>query len=521
MVSRRFLLGLAIAAFAHRADAAFRVDRTQLRAGGSIEITLELDGELARIHEIDLPVANLFLSEPSTSTEFSWVNGRTSRQRIFRWAATSRNVGVASVGPLTLTRNGTTRTFPRVVLQVLPAPAAPSTESQALDVLDEEQRIVLVAEVDSATAFRGQQRVVSWWLYTRNPIRSVRVTSRPSFRDFWVEEIPLDQEAEPEVAADGRTTRYLARRTALFPLRDGRLEVPPLGVTANLFERIEAQHDPFGVNRRIVEASATSQPIVLDVRPSPAAITGTMTLDCSLPRSSAAGPVVVTVVAKGDGNLRSAPTPGFEGSIDARTEWLDEGTKATSNGERVAMERNWRLTIFPRSFGVLEIPAITLASADASGKRAVLRCLATTVGVERALPTPSGSGQQRETPDAARPSSGWIVPAGVALLIASIAGFWFRGRASREREVRAVQHALGGNEPSALRSAVGDVLASQPASVRTDEDVRESFESFEALLELRIREPWREELELLVDEHREAFARAIVRARRAPRRSRS
>jgi formiminotetrahydrofolate cyclodeaminase len=87
--------------------------------------------------------------------------------------------------------------------------------------------------------------------------------------------------------------------------------------------------------------------------------------------------------------------------------------------------------------------------------------------------------------------------------------------------VRAVQHALGGNEPSALRSAVGDVLASQPASVRTDEDVRESFESFEALLELRIREPWREELELLVDEHREAFARAIVRARRAPRRSRS
>lgn len=518
MVRGLFAAGLLLAV-GLRAETSLRVDRTQVRAGGSIEVTLELEGELARIHDVELPSNNLLLSEPSTSTEFSWRNGRTSRQRIYRWAATSRNVGPASVGPLTLTRNGITRSFPRIEIEVLPAPSAPANESQALDVLDDERKIVLVAEVDSSNALRGQQRVVSWWLYTRNAIRSVRVTSRPAFTDFWVEEIPLDQEAEPEVAADGRTTRYLARRTAIYPLRSGRLEIPPLGVTANLFERIESENDPFGVNRRIVEAVATSQPVALDVRPSPAVLTGAIELDCSLPQISAAGPVTVTVIAKGDANLRAGSRPAFESPINAGVEWLDEGTKSSSGGERVIMERTWRLTLFPRSAGLLEIPGLTLETADSSGQVEVLRCLATTVDVKN-VAAPDRPGDDMRTGGDV-PDPRWIVPAVAALAALSAAIWWFVSRRRRERRVENVRRQIARTDPSEMRQSLVAFLASQPSSVTEDEEVREAVRTFESVLDLRIREPWREDLGSLAREELAALARAVVRARGARPRSRS
>ena len=502
------LLALTFAATAH-AESSLTVDRRTIRAGTTLTVTLVLEGEIAKRPEVDLPAENLFLGEPSISTEFSWVNGRTTRRKIFRWLGTSERAGSATVGPLTLQSDeGDVARFPAISIAITPAPSPPANEREAVERLDSEEPIVVVAEMDSSTAFVGEQRVISWWVYTRSALRSVRVSARPTFADFWIEEIPLDEKAEPEPSSAGpRVNRYLVRRTAIFPVRTGELEIPSLEVTASIMEPLEAPFDRFGLNHRIVEARASSQALTLSVAPvtGSATLVGDVSMQCSAPVTSMAGPVFFDVTLNGDGNLRGAEPPSPVSAIAGRLDWSTVSTRSVPAVDRVQMTRKWRAAIYPERDGVLVIPKMTLAVfAPGEGMRE-LSCAAATVLARTSSPPnprPEPVANRVASPEPARASflRGGLAALGVLIGIGLLCAWIVSRKRRRSSEIRRLVEELHHPDARQMRSRIEALLASGGLTPellsRESSDLAEEYRALDAAIDLRAREAWRhDELE--------------------------
>jgi len=514
---RFLLLCLFLTGSAHAASS-LDVDRRTMRAGSTITVTLILEGEIAKVNAVELPATNLFLGEPSLATEFSWVNGTTTRRKIFRWTATSQSSGSASIGPLTLRgEDGALARFAAIPLTIVEAPTPPANEREAIARLDSEEPVVVVAELDRATAFVGEQRVVSWWVYSRSAIRSVRVSGRPTFADFWVEEIPLDEQAEPETSSAGYgVTRYLVRRTAIYPVRSGELEIPSLGVTAAVMEAIESPFDRFGLNRRIVETRADSQAlrIAVSLPPPATAIVGTnVTMRCSRPVAPQSGPLFFDVTLAGDANLRTAETPVADGLLPGRIDWSALGSVSRPSGDRVQMTRGWRASIYPDRSGALTIPRFTLQVYKPGIGTQTLACEATTIQAQ-AVSLPPTSGNRSEVPVRAQ-SRSWRFPAAIAglLIFAAFISIVLvrEGRKRRLTESKMLAD-LYDADPLAMRHKVDLMLESRGFSrselLAGSTELAEDYRSIEAAIDMRTRESWRrEELDGQV---REQLARFIA-----------
>src|SRR5881397_3502140 len=79
------------------------VDKRSIILTDTITITLTLTDSFAQLDTVRLPVQNLVIDgNPSTSSEFQWINGQTFRRKIFRWSAHARASGAALIGPVPL-----------------------------------------------------------------------------------------------------------------------------------------------------------------------------------------------------------------------------------------------------------------------------------------------------------------------------------------------------------------------------------------------------------------------------------
>src|SRR5688572_7628721 len=67
------------------------VDKSTLLLTDTLTITLTLTDNFASLDNVRLPMQNLVVDgEPSTSTQFEWVNGKTFRRKVLRYVAHAR-----------------------------------------------------------------------------------------------------------------------------------------------------------------------------------------------------------------------------------------------------------------------------------------------------------------------------------------------------------------------------------------------------------------------------------------------
>src|SRR5947208_7621611 len=79
------------------------VDKRTLELDDSLTITVTVENEFANVGSVKIPLQNLaFDGRPSLSTEFQWLNGVSSRRKIFTYTAHPTASGTAVVGPITL-----------------------------------------------------------------------------------------------------------------------------------------------------------------------------------------------------------------------------------------------------------------------------------------------------------------------------------------------------------------------------------------------------------------------------------
>jgi hypothetical protein len=477
-----------------------QVDKHTLSVDDTVTITVSLTDGFASLDNFQLPLQNLVIDgSPSVSSEFSWINGQSTRRKVFTYTAHPRGAGAALIGPVVLrTRDGQVETLAPVSIQVLPDRTSGSNDP--VSILHEllatgRDPIFVVAEADKTSAFVGEQIIVTWTIYNAANVQQQGLGDFPKFSDFWTEELDVRGETLQQVVVGGVPMQKLViRRVALFPLRSGALTVEPMSIEGQIMRRSELGN-PFGLfEGTLVDIHRRSAALTIESRPvppgPPVAVVGDVSLQCQAPEQKSGGPVSIDVVMSGRANLRAAPPPAFARALDGSMQIGEKGV--TVERREGTMTRRWKFLIFPSSSGVFVVPPLVSTILTPAGERRDLRCEERSILVEAASAAanpPAASSPPRDARlEAVRrslPAAGVLVAIAVVLAIAG-------PRVQRGMRIRRETRSLLRETPSETRVAVDAWLVAAGADpsllVREQSDRGDAYRALRSLLEAAERE---------------------------------
>ena len=132
----------------------------------------------------------------------------------------------------------------------------PQMNSQ--DELNDGSAFVLRAEVDQGEVYKGEQIMVSYYLYYQGKVLNLEVKKFPEFIGFLREDLALPvmtQRLSPEVSSLNGVPYYkaLLLKYALYPLQEGKLSVDPLALKVDYISnrqrnRFDSDEDHFFMN---------------------------------------------------------------------------------------------------------------------------------------------------------------------------------------------------------------------------------------------------------------------------------
>ena len=466
------------------------VDKTTLRVDETVTIVVSLEDAFAEVDAVRVPVKNLEIDgPPSISSEFSWINGTVVRRKVFRFTAHPGGPGAAMVGPLRINGTGGQReTLEAIALQVVPDTATrsndPATIFRDLNASGREPFYV-VAEVDRASAYVGEEIIVTWTLYNGATVQQWQIGRVPKLEDFWTEELDVRDEQPSRALIDGVALQTLPiRRVALFPLRSGPLTIGSMEIAGAVMRRIDA--GPFGLfEGSLVEVRFPSAALSVDVKPIPPGpavdAVGDFTLSCSPPSQKGGGPVVVEATLAGRGNLRAAVAPAWQQAPDAEVQVEDGGVSVDRTRDVATMRRRWKYLLFPRRAGPMSIaPLATRTFVPETAERRTLQCAASTIAVQSAAPIVDTHASSKARSLARRNLAPWFGGGALLLIVLVSTIAMMRRRHGVSGRAGAI---VAGRTPAEIRAAVNELLAKR--EVDPDQLLRESSERGDAYRAVR------------------------------------
>jgi hypothetical protein len=238
------------------------------------------------------------------------------------------------------------------------------------------------AEVDKSKAYKGEQVIVSYYLYQRARAFNIEVTKYPVLNGFLREELEmpyLQQKLNMEqVVLDGVSyTRALLLRYAAYPLQEGKLDIDSIEMKYNYYSAQSGadQNDPMaafqGFFQQALPGNSRSEVLKVDVIPLPEAGkpksftggVGDLDIASAIDKTEvhANEPVTVTVKIEGHGNVESIGEP--KANWPSNVELYD--TKGVSKaGKGGVGQKTFEFLLIPREKGLLELPALEFSYFD-------------------------------------------------------------------------------------------------------------------------------------------------------------
>jgi hypothetical protein len=433
---------------------------------------------------------------PFQSQSQRWVNGKTSSTLQLTWRLRPKEAGTARVRAIALTVGGEALRLSDKEIQVqqeAPPRRQPvsggaggpggvgGAAARPFDPFEDlfgrpgggrrraqpaeeatRPKIFLRAELEPSSVYVGQQSTYTLWLYTQTDVGAFQPTKMPSFKGFWVREIPQPVELKPEWLEEKgeRFGRVAMLRRALFPLQAGAFAIEPMEV--DLVARV-AEIGPFGTPfGRSETLHLQTAAVQLDVRalpPSPPGFTGAvgdLTVSARLDRTalSVGEAATLTIRSTGRGNLQSLRPPELSIPDGIRVfPPRQESAERLTDGTLVSSQE-WSYVLVPQRPGNFELPALALPYFDPVGKefrRASTRPLALSVTGEppaAASPVPPAPAEAAATPGSVpesptRPSRPWLWAAGGGLFVAGLLAAGAARRMSGAKRSRGAGRSLG------------------------------------------------------------------------------
>ena len=289
--------------------------------------------------------------------------------------------------------------------------------------------VMIRAEVDREKAYKGEQIVVSYYLYRRAQLNNISVEKFPELKGFLREELDMPYlqnrlEWKREVLDGVAYYRTLLLRYAAYPLQEGKLRIDPLTVKTTYFAQVNGglsdEEDPFmQFFRQLTPRVALEQSEGIDVTvlplpedgkpPTFTGGVGDFNIVSAVDKTEvrANEPVTLTVKVEGRGNVAAIGTP--KAVWPPNVELYDSKGQAKPTKAGVGT-KVFEFLLIPRAPGKITLPSLEFSFFDPIKKVYVTRgtepvALTVTEGAPGSQPPPARPGAPADAGQAQKPQS--------------------------------------------------------------------------------------------------------------------
>jgi hypothetical protein len=340
-----------------------------VRKGDRFALSIEIKGSqfrnVTRPTLPGIPGVVLQSAQPSTSTNYSFVNGVASRTYTFTYVYQADRVGSITIPTFSVTVDGREYLTNAFTMTVLDRDTSEPEESA---------EIYIRMEVSERRPVVGEQLLAELVLYFKPTIEILQFQIANSWRTdgFWKESLDdgTTPVAENIVIRGERYRRAVLSKHALFPNRSGELSIgeQPVTVTVRTAGRYA---DPFNVffgNQRAVDLSTDAIGIRVAALPEPESGTSInavgdfkITRRISNPTVSVGEAIELVTEISGSGNLALLTKPEYELPEGFETYQPSEDLNLTPTATAITGTRTFRDVIIARRGGTYTLPAAELA----------------------------------------------------------------------------------------------------------------------------------------------------------------
>lgn len=382
------------------------VDRTQITMDDSVSLKLSVKTEgntRVTAPQFSAPDFEVINEYSNNMVESYYENGRFGMRNNQNLTKVLKplKMGSLSISGIQLTAGGKPYTAPTIVVQVgaagagTPPPRGYGGGGVGLRGAGKHSNapsVLVRAEVDKDKAYKGEQIVVSYYLYQRVRVFNISVDKFPDLKGFLREDLEmpvLGPRLESErIVLDGVPyERALLMRYAIYPLQEGKLHIDPVALKYQYYAQpgggMGDDEDPFlKFFQQLAPRSANtrSEVMTVEVGPLPEAgkpqsFTGgvgdfsvTSAVDKYDVRANEA--VTLTVKIEGRGNVAAVGEP--------KSKWPDNielyDSKGTSKSGRGGVgQKTFEFLLIPRAAGQYTLPELEFSFFDPIKKEYVTR----------------------------------------------------------------------------------------------------------------------------------------------------
>lgn len=327
---------------------------------------------------------NFKVSGPSQMVSNSWVNGKHSFSKGYKYLLIPTTKGTFTIGAATIEVDGKEyKTAPikitvgDAVAGADPNPYANNQQHQQQMQQNAADGVHLVAEVSKTNPYVNEPVTVVYKIYV-SPYTSVggwKEVASPQYNDFWSQNIDIKNLVLQQENYQGKEYRMVVlRKTVLYPQKDGRLEIEPLTLDVSM-EVPNGRADFFGRQMMVPTSKVVSAgKKFINVRPlpekgKPADFSGavgnfTFTAKPSKTTLSDGETMQLNLTVSGKGNLKlfTLPKPQVPAALEMYDPEHTEDISTPLSGMQGKMSDSY--TIVPQNKGKYPIKPISFSWFD-------------------------------------------------------------------------------------------------------------------------------------------------------------
>lgn len=193
-----------------------------------VDFTMNIDGD-----NFSEPSFEGFrvIAGPSQQVSQSWVNGRSSFEKIYSYYLLPNQKGTLVIKQATIEYNGQVYKTAPIKINVTAAIEQPKDPNDTS--VTAADNIYLVADISKTNPYINEPITVVYKLYFSYNIgiTNWRELNKPKYNDFWSQNIDIKQLVAEEGMFKGEKYRYVVlRKTVLYPQKSGKLTIEPLSL---------------------------------------------------------------------------------------------------------------------------------------------------------------------------------------------------------------------------------------------------------------------------------------------------
>jgi len=314
---------------------------------------------------------------PSQQISQSWINGRSSFQKIYSYILQPDKKGTLTIRQAAIEFNGQvykTSPIKIVVTNAVAQERDPNDRPQGSG----SETLNLVAEISKTSPYLNEPITVVYKLYFNNiGVTGFKELAKPKYNDFWNQNIDIKQLSIEEGTYQGQRCYFvILKKTILYPQKSGLLTIEPLSLDIGV-QLPTNRRDMFGQmiitdGNKVVSAGAKT----INVRPLPEAskpegFTGAVgkfnfTVTPSKTSLKSGESLDLIVSASGTGNMKlfTLPKPVVPNALEMYDPVHDE--KVTTSLSGMSGKTTDKYTIVPQYKGKYAIKPMQFSYFDLS-----------------------------------------------------------------------------------------------------------------------------------------------------------